>query len=40
LLGAVSGRRLTHPGLAGFPTSLTVHPDVVVTGIGYRTSAA
>ena len=26
LLGAVSGRRLTHPGLAGFPTALTIHP--------------
>ena len=26
LLGAISGRRLTHPGLAGFPTTLTLHP--------------
>lgn len=31
LLGAVSSEELTHPGLAGFPTSLTVHPD---TGVG------
>ena len=27
LLGAVSGNRLTHPGLAGFPTDLTIHPQ-------------
>ena len=28
LLGEISGRRLTHPGLAGFPTLLTLHPRV------------
>ena len=26
LLGDISGRRLTHPGLAGFPTPSTLHP--------------
>lgn len=26
LLGGFSGRRLTHPGLAGFPTPSTLHP--------------
>ena len=27
MLGAVCRVRLTHPGLAGFPTSLTLYPD-------------
>src|SRR6476660_10071273 len=30
LLGGVSGGRLTHPGLAGFPTPLTIHPGCVL----------
>src|SRR4030088_199102 len=36
LLGAVSGRRLTHPGLAGFPTPSTLHPDRVALSRGTR----
>jgi hypothetical protein len=42
LLGAVSGRRLTHPGLAGFPTPMTIHPgagrDVPWTTWSHRSS--
>ena len=30
LLGEVSGGRLTHPGLAGFPTPLTIHTGCVL----------
>jgi len=34
LLGAVSVRWLTHPGLAGFPTLFTVHPEVSIVSVG------
>ena len=34
LLGDISGRRLTHPGLAGVPTPSTLHPRGVATSAG------
>ena len=36
MLAEISGERLTHPGLAGFPTPLTVHPRVGPGGPRWR----
>src|SRR6476619_3580438 len=39
LLGAVSGRQLTHPGLAGFPTCWRIHPGCVRHRSGDRAAS-
>ncbi|MET0996129.1 MAG: hypothetical protein ABWY20_19545 [Mycobacterium sp.] len=36
LLGEISSGQLTHPGLAGFPTSLTLDPRVGGDADGLR----
>lgn len=36
MLGAISGERLTQPGLAGFPTCSTLHPGTLGCDADHR----